>query len=101
MRCPGLSVQRAWRFCFSLHPQRNGFTTYKAVEAYEVQPGILAFPTYGADVQVREIGMERRHYSPEVIRLDSGLSQEEIDKTMDDLAPTAVRGQKSDNPLNG
>lgn len=60
------------------------------MEAYEVQPGILAFPTYAADGQVCEIGIERRHYSLEVIRLDPGLSREEIDKTVDDLAPTAV-----------
>jgi hypothetical protein len=86
---------------FAAYPQRNAFTKYKAVEAYEVQPGILAFPTYAADGQVCEIGIERRHYSPEVIRLDPGLSREEIDKTVDDLAPTAVRGQKSDSPLNG
>jgi hypothetical protein len=85
---------------FSAYPQRNGFTAYRAVEAYEVQPGILAFPTYAEDGQVCEIGIERRHYSPEVIKLDPSLSREEIDKTVDDLAPAAVRGQKSDGPLN-
>jgi hypothetical protein len=85
---------------FTAYPQRNGLTKYKAVEAYEVQPGILAFPTYAEDGQVCEIGIERRHYSPEVIRLDPNLSREEIDKTVDELAPTTVRGQKSDSPLN-
>jgi hypothetical protein len=86
---------------FTAYPQRHGFTKYKVVEAYEVQPGILAFPTYAEDGQVCEIGIERRHYSPEVIKLNPCLSREEIDKTVDDLAPTAVRGQKSDSPLNG
>jgi hypothetical protein len=85
---------------FSAYPQKNGFTAYKAVEAYEVQPGILAFPTYTEDGQVCEIGIERHHYSPEVIKLDLSLSREEIDKTVNDLAPAAVRGQKSSSPLN-
>jgi len=85
---------------FTTYSQRSGFTKYKAVEAYEVQPGILAFPTYTEDGQACEIGIERRHYSPEVIKLDSSLSQEEIDKTLDDLAPAAVRGQKSVSRLN-
>lgn len=46
-----------------------------------------------------EIGIERRHYSPELIKLDPSLSREEIDKTVDELAPSAVRGQKSESPL--
>ena len=29
------------------------------------------------------------------------MSRKEIDKTLDDLAPTAVRGHRSDSPLNG
>jgi hypothetical protein len=82
------------------YPQRDVFTKYKTVEAYEVQPGILAFPTYAEDGQVCEIGIERRHYSPELIKLDPSLSREEIDKTVDELAPSAVRGQKSDSPSN-
>jgi hypothetical protein len=83
------------------YPQRDVFTKYKAVEAYAVQPGILAFPTYAEDGQVCEIGIERRHYSPEIIELDPSLSQEEIDKTVDELAPAAARGRKWDSPFNG
>jgi hypothetical protein len=82
------------------YPQRDVFTKYKAVEAYEVQPGILTFPTYAEDGQVCEIGIERRHYSPGLIKLDPSISREEIDKTVDELAPSVVRGQKSDSPLN-
>jgi len=84
----------------TLYPQKDVFTKYKAVEAYEAQPGILAFPTYAEDGRVCEIGIERRHYSPELIKLDPSLSREEIDKTVDELAPPAVRGQKWDSPLN-
>jgi hypothetical protein len=83
------------------YSQRESFTKYKAVEAYEVQPGILAFPNYTEEGLVCEIGIERNHYSPEIIQLDSGLSREEIEKTVDELAPAAVRGQKWDSPLNG
>ena len=84
----------------TLYPQKDVFTKYKAVEAYEPQPGLLAFPTYAEDGRVCEIGIERRHYSPELINLDPSLSREEIDKTVDELAPPAVRGQKSGSPLN-
>lgn len=83
------------------HPQRDSLTKYKAVEAYEVLPGVLAFPTYTQEGQVCEIGFERRHYSPEIINLDPSLSREEIDKVVDELAPARVRGQKWDSPLNG
>ena len=86
---------------FTAYPQRNSFTKYKAVETYEVRPGILAFPIHAEYGQVCEIGIERRHYSPQVIKLDPGLSQQEIDETVDDLAPAAVRGPKWDSPLNG
>ena len=73
---------------------------YKAVEAYEVRPGILMFPTYSEDGEVCEIGLERRHYSWEIIRLDSTLAREDIDAIVDELAPASERGPKSQNPLD-
>ena len=81
-------------------PQKNSMAKYKAVEAYEVRPGILMFPTYTEDGQVCEIGLERHHYSPEIIRLDPNLSREDIDAIVDELAPTSERGPKSQNPLD-
>ncbi len=74
--------------------QTDQFSKYKTVEAYEIRPGILMMPRYSADGQVCEIGLERRHYSPEVIRLDSTLSRKEIDEIVDELAPASERGPK-------
>jgi hypothetical protein len=69
----------------SVNPDRKTFAKYKAVEAYEVRPGLLALPTYSAD------GL---HYSPEMIRLDSTLSRKELDQIFEELAPDDERGPK-------
>jgi hypothetical protein len=82
-------------------PQKNPMAKYKAVEAYEVRPGILMFPSYSEEGQVCEIGLERRHYSPEMIRLDSTFSREDVDAIVDELAPASERGPKSQIPLDG
>ncbi len=81
-------------------PQKNTMAKYKAVEAYEVRPGILMFPSYSEEGQVCEIGLERRHYSPEIITLYSTLSRKEVDAIVDELAPASERGPKSQNPLD-
>jgi hypothetical protein len=81
-------------------PQKNPMAKYKAVEAYEVRPGILMFPTYSEEGQVCEVGLERRYYSPEMIRLDSTLSREEIDAIVDELAPASERAPKSQDPFD-
>jgi hypothetical protein len=78
----------------AMRPQSDKFPRYKAVEAYEIRPGILMMPRYSADGQVCEIGLERRHYSPEMIHLDSTLSRKEIDDIADELAPSNERGPK-------
>ena len=78
----------------SVNPDRERFAKYKAVEAYEVRPGLLALPTYSADGQVCEIGLEKLHYSPEMIRLDSTLSRKELDQIFGELAPDDERGPK-------
>jgi hypothetical protein len=76
-------------------PQSSRFSAYKAVEAYEIRPGILMMPRYSDNGQVCEIGLERRHYSPEIIRLDSILSREEIDQIFEELVPANERGPRS------
>ncbi len=58
-------------------------------------------PRYAADGQVCEIGLERRHYSPELIRLDAEMPQETLDQVIDELAPPAERGEKSKEILDG
>ena len=76
------------------NPAREKFAKYKTVEAYEIRPGILMMPRYSADGQVCEIGLEKLHYSPEKIRLDSSLSRKEIDEIFDELVPGDERGPK-------
>lgn len=74
--------------------QRNNYSKYKSVEAYEIRPGILMMPRYAADGQVCEIGLERRHYSHEIINLESSMDRKDIDEIVDELAPASERGPK-------
>ena len=69
------------------------FANYRKIEAYEVRPGILMMPRYTSDGRVCEIGLERLHYSPNLIRLDSDLSRKEIDQILDELVPADERGK--------
>jgi hypothetical protein len=84
---------------FAANPAREKFAKYKAVEAYEIRPGILMMPRYAADGQVCEIGLEKLHYSPEIVRLESNLSRPEISQIFEELVPTAERGPKPKNPI--
>jgi hypothetical protein len=72
------------------------FNRYKAVEAYEIRPGVLMMPRYDSVGRVCEIGLEKLHYSPEVIRHGSDLSRKEIDELTAELAPADERGAESD-----
>lgn len=92
-RLTGLTCAMTIVFCVA-KPQDAKFLKYKSVEAYEIRPGILAMPRYSADGQVCEVGIEKRHYSPEIIHLDSDLSREEIDQIADELAPANERGPR-------
>ena len=77
----------------ALNTGRERFAKYKPVEAYEIRQGILMMPRYSADGQVCEIGLEKLHYSPEMIRVDSSLSREEIDQIFDELARARTEAQ--------
>jgi hypothetical protein len=79
----------------SLNPAHEQFAKYKAIEAYEVRPGILMMPRYSGDGQVCEIGLEKLHYSSEMIRLGSELSRKEIDEVFDELVPANEKGPRS------
>jgi hypothetical protein len=51
-------------FCLAQSPHKNKILAhFKAIEAYEVRPGILLQPRYTAEGQICEIGLERLHYS--------------------------------------
>jgi hypothetical protein len=78
--------------------QGGRFHKYRAIEAYEVRPGIIIIPTYSEDGQVCEIGLESLHYSPKTIRLDPGLSSKEIDQIFNEVVPESERGPKSTGP---
>jgi hypothetical protein len=82
----------------SFNSTHEGFAKYKAVEAYEVRPGILMMPNYSADGHVCEIGLATRHYSPELIRLDSDLSRTEIDQIFEEIVPDSERGPRVEDP---
>ena len=79
----------------SARPQSDRFSRYKSVEAYEIRPGILIMPRYSDDGRICEVGLERLHYSPAQIRLDSSLSRKEIDQIFEELVPANERGPKS------
>jgi hypothetical protein len=81
------------------NPDRSQFSKYKTVEAYEIRPGILMMPSYATDGQVCEIGLERRRYSPEVIRLDADIPDKDLGEVLDELAPDAERGPRSKGVL--
>ncbi len=72
--------------------QGDRFSKYRAVEAYEIRPGILMVPKYASDRQVCEIVLERHHYSNETASLDSTMPREVITQIADELAPPSERG---------
>lgn len=79
---------------------REKFAKYKAIEAYEIRPGILMIPSYSPDRRLCEIGLEKLHYSPEKIRLDSTISRKEIDQIFDELVPADERGPQPEGFLD-
>jgi hypothetical protein len=95
----GLCFAATTLLLLSANPAHEKFAKYKAVEAYEIRPGVLMMPRYSADGQVCEIGLEKLHYSPETIRLDSSLPRKEIDQVFDELVPADERGPKSKDPF--
>ena len=95
----GLGFAAAVLLLAPANPTQEKFTKYKAVEAYEIRPGILMMPRHSADGQVCEIGLEKLHYSPELIRLSSSLSRKEINQVFDEIVPADERGPEVKDPL--
>ncbi|HEY1209738.1 MAG TPA: hypothetical protein VGE85_10245 [Terracidiphilus sp.] len=75
-------------------PHSERFSKYKALEAYEVRPGILMMPHYATDGNLCEIDLERFHFLPGIVDLDFGLTDKEIDTIADELVPRSERGQR-------
>jgi len=81
---------------FSMSGSQVGrFSKNRSIEAYEVRPGILMFPTYTEDGRICEIGLERQHYSPAMITTSSGVSEEEFWEIADELVPENEKGPKA------
>ena len=78
-------------------PQTDRFSKYRAVEAYEIRPGILMMPSYASDGQVCQIELEKRHYANETVLLDSKLPHEVVMQIIDELAPPSERGPQTMN----
>jgi hypothetical protein len=74
---------------------------FKAIEAYEVRPGILLQPRYTAEGEICEIALEKLHYSAGVIRLAPTLTDAEVEQIADQLVPSAERGPKPKGPVEG
>jgi len=75
-------------------PQNERFSKFKAIEAYEVRPGVLAMPKYSENGSLCEIDLERLKFSSGKIALDSSkLSRDEIKESVDDLVPVSERGR--------
>jgi hypothetical protein len=73
-------------------PDSAKFQKYKAVETYEVRPGILMLPNYASDGQVCRIELEKRHYSNEAAFLDSKIPHEVMIQIINELVPPNERG---------
>ena len=71
------------------------FERLRAVETYEIQPGILIQPTYSGQGEVCSIVLEKRHYSPHAVDVDAEMSHEQIWQIFDELAPKQDRGRSS------
>ncbi len=75
-------------------PKRGeDFSRYKRVEAYEARPGVLIMPRFSVSGQVCEIAIEKAHYSPTTIDLDSTMPQQDFVRIIDELVPANERGR--------
>jgi hypothetical protein len=81
----------------SVHPQREVFSKYRQVEAYEVRPGVLMMPTYSDDGTVCEIGLQKLRYSRQRADVGPDLTDSEVEQVLDEIAPANERGARSSN----
>ena len=76
-------------------PQNGKFAKYKAVEAYEIRPGILMMPKYADNGQVCEIVLERTNAFSDTINLTPTLPRKTVLELVDELAPVDERGPRT------
>ena len=87
-----LTVGIAIAMLIASKPQNERFSKYKAIEVYEVRPGVLAIPKYSENGSLCEIDLERFKFLSGKIALGSLLTQDEIMESVDDLVPASERG---------
>jgi hypothetical protein len=68
---------------------------YPVVTSYEVRPGVLMAPRCTADGQVCQMSIDRQRGTRSGVMLDSFMSDELVEKIVDELAPRSDRGKPS------
>lgn len=68
------------------------FRGYKAVQVYEVKPGLLAMPRFTASGEICEIGIQKEMYSPHLVTIDPTIDQAVLDQVLEKFAPASSRG---------
>jgi hypothetical protein len=74
---------------------KSEFKRLRALETYEIQPGILMQPTYSSQGELCSVVLEKRHYSSQAIDLDAEMSHDQIWQIFDELAPKQDRGRST------
>lgn len=90
-RLPASTCALALLFFFA-KPRDDRFLHYKAVEAYEIRPGILVMPGYSADGQICQAVIQKESYSNEIVHLDPTMPREVVDQIVDELVPDNEKG---------
>ena len=78
-------------FLFPNHKD-DRFSNYRAVETYEIRPGILMMPRYSDDGQLCEIAIERQHYWNGTAILAATIPNQVLTQIVDELVPVGERG---------
>jgi hypothetical protein len=81
-------------YSFLCHRPTDKFQGYRAVQAYEIRPGILAMPKYTSNGEICEIGIQKELYTPELVSIDSTIDQKLLDQVLLELVPTPDRGAR-------
>jgi TonB family protein len=75
-------------------------TKYHQITSYELRPDVVMTPKYGADGQVCEMDIERRHKTDTGIIFGSSFSKKDVRELVDELVPAKERGKDLTEFLN-
>ena len=68
----------------------------KSPQIYEVRPGVMASVKFDENGQVREMRVERYNATEKMIYLDTTFPEDLLAEVINELAPVAKRGAKSE-----